>query len=91
MRQLASSLKQIQGNLGYLNDIDLAERTVSALVNAGATGTERRQIAAGGSIVSAWHKDAAAAAEPEMLKLWRKMKKVPAFKRAALPDAISTL
>ena len=79
MRQLASTLKHMQDNLGHLNDIDVAERTVSALVNAGATGTERRQIAAGGGIVSAWHKDAAAAAEPEMLKLWRKMKKVPAF------------
>lgn len=78
-RQLASTLKQIQDNLGHLNDIDVAERTVSALVNAGVSGTERRQIAAGGNIVSAWHKDAAAAAEPEMLKLWRKMKKVPAF------------
>ena len=79
VRQLAGTLKHLQDNLGHLNDIDVAERTVTALVNTGATGTERRQIAAGGATVSAWHKDAATAAEPELLKLWRKMKKVPAL------------
>ncbi|MBY0512115.1 MAG: CHAD domain-containing protein [Rhodospirillaceae bacterium] len=78
-RLLASTLKHLQDTLGHLNDIDVAERTVSALVNAGTTGTERRQVAAGGTVVSAWHKQAAKDAEPETVKLWRKMKKVPAF------------
>lgn len=79
VRNLASTLKHLQDTLGHLNDIDVAERTVSALVNAGTTGAERRQVAAGGTVVSAWHKKAAKNAEPETVKLWRKMKKVPSF------------
>jgi triphosphatase len=79
VKHLANTLKHLQDTLGHLNDIDVAERTVSALVNAGATGTERRQVAAGGTVVSAWHKQAAKDAEPETVKLWRKMKKVPSF------------
>jgi triphosphatase len=78
-RLLATTLKNLQDNLGHLNDIAVAERTVTMLVNMGATGTARRQIAAGGARVSAWHKDLAATAEPEMVKLWRKMKKTPAL------------
>jgi triphosphatase len=72
-------LKELQDNLGHLNDMAVAERTVGALINDAGTGLARRQIAAAGSTVGAWHKKAAAAAEPETAKLWRKLKKAPAF------------
>ena len=77
--RLGSVLKELQDNLGHLNDISVADRTVSALVNTAAAGLEHRHISAGGSAVSSWHKDAATAAEPKTAKLWRKMKRVPSF------------
>jgi triphosphatase len=72
-------LKDLQDNLGHLNDIAVAERTVNALVNQAGTGLARRQIAAAGTTIGAWHKKAATAAEPETAKLWRKLKKAPTF------------
>jgi len=77
--RLNGVLKELQDNLGHLNDISVADRTVSALVNTAGSGIERRHISAGGSAVSAWHKDAATAAEPKTAKLWRKLKRVPSF------------
>lgn len=76
--RLNGVLKDLQDNLGHLNDINVAKRTIDALVNGAASGTERRQIVAAGNTVSAWHQNAAAAA-PKAIKLWRKLKKVPAF------------
>ena len=72
-------LKDLQDNLGHLNDIDVAKRTIDMLVNDAASGAERRQIAAGGSTISTWHENAAAEAAPKTAKLWRKLKKVPSF------------
>jgi triphosphatase len=78
-QRLNGILKDLQDNLGHLNDIDVAKRTVDALVNDATSGIERRQIASGGSAISEWHEDAAAKAAPKTIKLWRKLKKVPAF------------
>ncbi len=72
-------LKDLQDNLGHLNDLSVAERTVGALVNETPAGLERRRVSAGGGTVSAWHKDAATAAEPKTVKLWRKLKRVGSF------------
>lgn len=62
-----------------MNDITVAKRTVDMLVNNASSGAERRQIAGGGNTVSAWHQEAAVAAAPKTIKLWRKLKKLPAF------------
>jgi triphosphatase len=77
--RLSDILKDLQDNLGHLNDISVAERTVASLVNDAGSGLERRQIVAGGNAIGAWHKHAARTAEPETAKLWRKFKKVRAF------------
>lgn len=77
--RLNGVLKDLQDNLGHLNDLDVAERTVGVLVNEASSGVERRQIAAGGNAIGAWHKHAAADAEPDTVKLWRKLKKASAF------------
>lgn len=77
--RLNGVLKALQDNLGHLNDIDVADRTVTALVNSAENAVARRQIAAGGSVVRRWHNAAAAKAEPETIKLWRKLKKAPLF------------
>ncbi len=78
-QRLAGILKSLQDSLGHLNDIEVAERTVSALVNEADSGLVRRQIATGGSAVGVYHKDAAADAEPLTFKLWRKLKKAPSL------------
>ncbi len=70
-------LKALQENLGHLNDIEVAQRTVAELVHTADAGLARRQIAAGGEVIGQWHKAAAAKAEPEMFDLWRKFKKAP--------------
>jgi triphosphatase len=75
--RLSAALKHLQDNLGHLNDLDVAERTVTTLVKAADTAAARRQITGGGKAVSCWHSDAAAKAEPETVKLWRKLKKLP--------------
>jgi triphosphatase len=77
--RLNEILKDLQDNLGHLNDLSVAERTVATLVNGVPAGAERRHVASGGSAVSAWHKHAAAQAEPKTVKLWRKLTRVPAF------------
>ncbi len=77
--RLNAVLKDLQDNLGHLNDITVAKRTVDTLVNNASSGAERRQIAGGGNTVSAWHQKAAAEAAPKTIKLWRKLKKLPAF------------
>ncbi len=77
--RLNGILKALQDSLGHLNDLDVAERTVGTLVNVADSGLSRRQIAAGGKAIGAWHKKAAAEAEPETFKLWRKLKKAPSF------------
>ncbi len=77
--RLNGVLKDLQDNLGHLNDIDVAERTIATLTKGSANETERRQVAAGGAAVSDWHKDAAKKAEPDLAKLWRKLKKVSAL------------
>ena len=78
-QRFSGVLTDLQDNLGHLNDIDVAKRTIDMLVNDASSGTERRQIAAGGSSISAWHKNAAAEAAPKTAKLWRKLKKIPSF------------
>lgn len=77
--RLNTVLRELQDNLGHLNDITVAKRTVDMLVNNASSGAERRQIAGGGNTVSAWHQEAAVAAAPKTIKLWRKLKKLPAF------------
>lgn len=76
-QRIAVILKPLQDSLGHLNDLEVAERTVSALINQVDSGLARRQVAAGGNAVGAYHKGAAADAEPETFKLWRKLKKAP--------------
>ena len=79
VHRLSGILKDLQDNLGHLNDIEVAERTIGALVNGAGSGVARRQISAGGNTVGAWHKKAANDAEPELFKLWRKLKKAPSL------------
>lgn len=79
VQRLSGVLRDMQDNLGHLNDIEVAERTVGALVNGAASGLARRQISAGGNAVRAWHKTAANDAAPELHKLWRKLKKASSF------------
>lgn len=78
-QRLAGILKSLQDSLGHLNDIEVAELILSTLVNEADSGLTRRQIAGGGSTVVAYHKDAAAEAEPLIFKLWRKLKKAPSL------------
>jgi len=78
-QRLGSILKMLQDSLGHLNDLEVAERTVTSLINAADSGLVRRQVVAGGNAVGAYHKGAAADAEPETFKLWRKLKKAPSL------------
>lgn len=78
-QRLGGILKELQDSLGHLNDLEVAERTVSSLVNEADSGLARRQIAAGGGAIGAYHKEAATDAEPETFKLWRKLRKAPAL------------
>jgi CHAD domain-containing protein len=76
--RLAAALKDMQDALGHLNDLDVAKLVVRELLR-GSRGDQRRQIAAGGRIVSRWHQKAVNRAKPKAARLWRKIRKIPEF------------
>lgn len=71
-------LKRLQDNLGHLNDLDCAERTI-ALIAADSTPAARRRIRKAGRALKAAHAKAAAKAEPETERLCHKIVKLPAL------------
>jgi CHAD domain-containing protein len=72
-------LKSLQDSLGHLNDLEVAERTISNLLAGTGDMNRQQQMTAACEAVRLWHRDAAAKAEPETTKLWHKFKKVPPF------------
>ncbi len=74
----ASVLKNLQDSLGHLNDLDVAERTIT-LIAAGAPPSARRRMKKAGDTLKASHKKAAAKSEPETERLCHKLVKLPAF------------
>lgn len=77
-QRASAALKRLQDSLGHLNDLDVAERTLT-LVAARATPAERRLIKKAGDALKAAHRKAATKAEPETARLCRKLVKLPAF------------
>jgi len=76
---VSTALKQLQDCLGHLNDIDVADRTIATLTAQANDVTARRKIAAGGRLISRYHKKAAKAAEPKAQRIWRKVRKLNAL------------
>ena len=79
VERFTAIMKELQDSLGHLNDLDVAERTVAALVKDAESAPARRLLAGGGETIGLWHHKAAGDAEPETARLWRKLKKVPLF------------
>lgn len=76
--RLNTVLRHLQDSLGHLNDLDVAERTLAAVMNAVPGRTVRgREIKKAGAAVIAWHKEAADKAEPETYRLCHKLAKLP--------------
>jgi triphosphatase len=77
--QLTSSLKNLQDTLGHLNDLAVAERTIERLLASMHGAGQRTHIKFACLDVLQRHGEAAARAEPETTKLWRKFKRIPAL------------
>jgi triphosphatase len=71
-------LKQLQDSLGHLNDLDVAERTIT-LISTDAPEQSRRRIKKTGHALKAAIKKAAAKAEPETTRLCAKLVRLPGF------------
>ena len=72
-----SALKRLQDSLGYLNDVDVAERTVAALVRG--AGVQKARVAQTGRNFVRRQKKALAAAEPRLRKECAKLSALPLF------------
>ncbi len=70
-----SSLKRLQDSLGHLNDVDVAERTVTVLVRG--AGVEKTRVARAGRNFVRRQKKALAAAEPQLRKDCEKLAALP--------------
>jgi CHAD domain-containing protein len=70
-----AALKRLQDSLGHLNDVDVAQRTVTLLVRS--AGRSRAAVSRGGQILIRDHKKALAAAEPQLRKDCLKLAALP--------------
>jgi CHAD domain-containing protein len=70
-----AALKRLQDSLGHLNDVDVAQRTVTLLVRS--AGRSRTAVSRGGQILIRDHKKALAAAEPQLRKDCLKLAALP--------------
>lgn len=77
--QFMETLKYLQDNLGHLSDLAVAERTIETILNVTNDKFQKAQIEAGCDLILRRHRKAAAQAETETVKLWRKFKRIRAF------------
>jgi len=73
------ALRNMQDDLGKLNDVESARGLMDGLTTG---DTERaRRIARAGGLVIGWHRHAAALRENQLVRHWRKLKKAEPFWR----------
>ena len=66
------SLKRMQDTLGHLNDVAVAEKLVTTLVDRAASQSERESLRMAAGLVLGWYGKGVTDIEPEMLKAWRR-------------------
>jgi len=70
-------LRDMQDELGRLNDVETARSLMEGLATGDALRT--RRIARAGGLVIGWHRHAAALREDALVRRWRKVKKADRF------------
>jgi CHAD domain-containing protein len=70
-------LRDMQDELGRLNDVETARSLMEGLATGDAHHT--RRIARAGGLVIGWHRHAAALREDALVRRWRKVKKADRF------------
>jgi triphosphatase len=66
-----ASLKQMQDNLGHLNDVAVAEKLVGCLVDQTTTQSEWESLPMAAGLVLGWYGKGVADAEPKLIEAWR--------------------
>jgi len=77
--RLSSVLKGLQDALGHLNDIDVADRTISALMAHESDVEAKRDIENACAAIRKLHRNAAKKAHPRAGKLWQRFLKLPKY------------
>lgn len=76
--RMGALLKRLQDSLGHLNDLDVAERTITQ-ISTRASAADRKLIKRGAESLAEDLRKAVAKAEPETERLCHKLVKLPAF------------
>ncbi len=73
------ALRDMQDDLGKLNDVESARGLIDGLATGDAERT--RRIARAGGLIIGWHRHAAALRENQLVRHWRRLKKAEPFWR----------
>jgi triphosphatase len=77
-RPYLASLKELQDDLGHLNDVAVAEQLIGSAAGASADAADLR---AGGGLVLGWHARGIADLEPAAVRDWKAFARKEAFWR----------
>jgi inorganic triphosphatase YgiF len=69
-RSYLAALKELQDDLGHLNDVAVAEKLIGSLIERAGAGAESADLRAAGGLMLGWHARGVTDIEPAVLRAW---------------------